>query len=139
MISPTYFRLANRRNALLTLAAASAITMGSSAQAGQYVWNGGDNTWDTISANWTGAGTVWPNTSPSSDEARFNTGPQTVTIAAATTIDVNTMSFGIPGYTFQGADGGSVLRFSGTSPLVTSATNNGGATFDNLRLDTGDN
>jgi fibronectin-binding autotransporter adhesin len=120
---------------------------------GSTATQGGNGTWDTVTANWdsspTGGtlGVYTPNTTPSTGTANFGGSGATagasggalgavVTLAATSTINVNNVTFSntattssAAAYTIAGGTG-SVLNFSGTSanePTISFANNVAGA------------
>ena len=106
----------------------SLIVIGSAAtaQAAVYNWNGlatggatgASETWDTVTANWTGAGTLWP-TSAGDNDAVFGGIAGTVTaISSAPSAIVNDMTFNTTGYKIAGGPMFLVPAVSGTTGAV---------------------
>ena len=114
----------NRFNPIL----ASLIVIGSAAtaQAAVYDWKGlatgvtggVSETWDTVTANWTGTGTTWPTTGADND-ATFGGTAGTVTISGGVT--ANDLTFNTTGYQISG--GTLTLVINGTTaPLINTPT-----------------
>ncbi|MCU0795783.1 MAG: autotransporter-associated beta strand repeat-containing protein [Akkermansiaceae bacterium] len=82
-----------------------------------YTWNGGPGTWDTVTANWTGAGMIWPATSTTDDDAIFGGTAGAVTIATGG-VTANDISFNSNGYSVGGAG----LILNGVTPTLTAGT-----------------
>ena len=116
--------------AMLMVAAIAGLAA-SPAQAVVYTWSGGNGTWDASSLNWNTGAVAWPNTNPNADTAAFS--DNTVTIAAATTIYVNTITVSANTLDLSGGDADSVLAFSGTGASVQRKA----VTFSNIKVDTG--
>jgi fibronectin-binding autotransporter adhesin len=97
-----------------------------------YTWNGfttggatgASDIWDTVTANWTGAGTTWPSSGTAND-AIFGGTAGTVTIQAGG-VTANKLTFDTTGYTISGAG----LTMNGTTP--TFAIGSGSATISSL-------
>ncbi|MGL5019272.1 MAG: beta strand repeat-containing protein [Luteolibacter sp.] len=87
-----------------------------------YTWNGGTGPWDTTTANWSGAGTIWPTTG-TNNEAVFGGTAGTVTIAAGG-VTANDVTFNTSGYILSGA----ALTLNGTTPTI--SIGSGTATFN---------
>ena len=106
----------------------SLIVIGSAAiaQADTYDWKGlttgatggVSETWDTVTANWSDFGTVWPAVSTLNDDAAFGGTAGTVTISGGVT--ANDLTFSTAGYKIQGGTltlNGTVARSSPTRSL----------------------
>ncbi|MGL5019271.1 MAG: beta strand repeat-containing protein [Luteolibacter sp.] len=87
-----------------------------------YTWNGGTGPWDTTTANWSGAGTIWPTTG-TNNEAVFGGTAGTVTIATGG-VTANDVTFNTSGYILSGA----ALTLNGTTPTI--SIGSGTATFN---------
>lgn len=111
---------------------ASLIIIGSAgvAAADTYNWNGLatggatglSDTWNTVTANWTGFGTTWPAVSTANDDAVFAGTPGTV--ALTTTVTANDITFSQPtatSYTIGADNTTGVITLDGTNPTINSA------------------
>ncbi|MCB1131962.1 MAG: autotransporter-associated beta strand repeat-containing protein, partial [Verrucomicrobiae bacterium] len=90
-----------------TVSTTFTVTVGGATTA--YVWANGTGPWDAVTPNWTGAGTLWPNSG--SDHAVI-TGPA-ATLNVASGISAGEVTFNTDA-TLQG----SPLTLAGTSPVV---------------------
>jgi autotransporter-associated beta strand protein len=80
-----------------------------------YTWNLGTNgSWNTTSANWTGAGSVWVN--GSANTAVFS--GTAVLVTASQPITANKLTFDSSGYTIN-ASGGSTITLAGAGAGIT--------------------
>ena len=103
----------------------SLIVIGSAAiaSADTYDWNGlatggasgASETWDTVTANWSNFGTIWPSAGTNND-ATFAGTAGTVTLTAASANDI---AFNTTGYTSEGG----ALTLNGTTPTITTPEN----------------
>jgi fibronectin-binding autotransporter adhesin len=115
-----------------TLLAFGLLASVSTLSAQTYTWNGSttggatgaSDIWDTVTANWTGAGTTWPSSGTAND-AIFGGTAGTVTIQAGG-VTANKLTFDTTGYTISGAG----LTMNGTTP--TFAIGSGSATISSL-------
>ena len=98
-----------------SLSALLGTAVASVASAADYTWNLSTNgAWDTSSANWTGAGSVWVNSS--ANDAFFSGTP--VLVTANQNITANTLTFDASGYTLTTGNG-STLTLAGAGAGIT--------------------
>jgi autotransporter-associated beta strand protein len=127
-LNPNVYMKPSPLNRLLLLSAFAGLAATTTVNAGILFWdgtdsgtvanaNGGNGTWDTVTANWdsvatAGVATIWPN-SGTDDDATFAGTAGTVTIAAGG-VTANDLTFSTTGYTIGGAG----LTLNGTLPVI---------------------
>lgn len=114
------------RSVLAAASAASLLTVPPVAAAATYDWNTTNGTWDTLTANWSGAGSTWVDGS----DAVFNNTATASTVALSGTINATSVLLG--NATAANNNGnysliGGTLNDSGTLVVQGNATN--GATY----------
>jgi autotransporter-associated beta strand protein len=94
--------------------------------AATYNWNGSatggatgvSETWDTVTANWTGAGTIWPNSAGDNDAVFSGTAGTVTAITSAPPAIVNDITFNTTGYKIAGGPFFLVPAVTGTTGAV---------------------
>ena len=90
-----------------TVSTTFTVTVGGATSA--YVWTNGTGSWDAVTPNWTGAGTLWPNSG--SDHAVITGSAATLTVASG-------ISAGAVTFNTNATLQGSPLTLAGSSPVV---------------------
>lgn len=114
----------------------SLIVIGSAAiaQAATFNWNGAttggetgvSDTWDTVTANWSGAGTTWPAVSTGDAVADF--GGKAGTVALDTDVTTNKIIFSSGNYIVGADNTAGTITLDGVDPTITST----GGTFNTI-------
>lgn len=112
---------------ILAFASTIVISLAAPLHADTYNWNGSttgggtgaSNTWDTVTANWTGFDTTWPSFSTGDDDAVFGGTVGTVTLGTA--VSANEITFSAGNFTIGADNTPGSITLDGTDPRITSS------------------